>query len=225
MRFVKTLAILATMFTCMSMNVYAQDAKTQLHDQCLKYKKDAAFCECAMGTPYEELAAKQGNSKTDHLLRHLTKLEENYRQAHDIETSKGRLTPRQIERICEVVDEYQAFLETINWPYKIVKIGKNNVLTNQPQRPPPATKEQRQALTLKRTELNKKIHDLNHEYQRGGAMGSFTAGLERGVCVIEDQIEWLKEEIELQKKNTANTPAHVGVRKLLAHSMKTCGGY
>ncbi len=225
MRFLKILAIIVTMSTYGGFTASAQDVKTQIHDKCMKYKKDAAFCQCAMGKPYDELAAQKKDPQKESLLRHLTKLEGDYRRAHDIETSKGRLTPRQIERICEVVDEYQAFLETINWPYKIVKIGKNNVLTNQPQRPPSSTSEQRQALTLKRTELNKKILDLNHEYQRGGAMGSLTAGLERGVCVIEDKIGWLKEEIALQQSESNNAPVSVNFKKLLVHSMKTCGGY
>ncbi len=219
MRFVVT--VLSVFFLGLtSMSVQAQQSKDDLFEQCNRYK-DKSFCSCAMGKPYETLAARNSVSpETNNLERHLNKLEEQHKASLEREMSQGGLSASQIERICDVVDEYYVFLEDLGMPYK--KTGPKSFSKKHKGGAAGLTSEQRQALTLKRTELNKKIHDLNHEYQRNGAFGS-SATLTNGVCAIEHQIEWTKEAIDDSKKEET-APVAVGVRPLIAKAMQMCGG-
>ncbi len=219
MRFIVT-ALSVFFIGLTSMSVQAQQSKDDLFTQCNKYK-DEAFCSCAMGKPYANLVALNAVSpKTSQLERHLNKLEGQYKISLEREMSQGGLSASQIERICNVVDEYNMFLEELGMPYK--NTGVKSFSKKHKGGAAGLTSEQRQALTLKRTELNKKIHDLNHEYQRNGAFGS-SATLTNGVCAIEHQIEWTKEAIDDSKKEET-APVAVGVRPLIAKAMQMCGG-
>lgn len=206
-----------------SMSAQAQQGKKDLFKQCMSYKKDESFCNCAMGKPYEELSSTPSYSAgTAGMERHLEKLEERYNKSYEQEKTKGGLSDSQIARICDVVDEYYAFLDEIEMPYNktgMRSFGKNKAINRGAAA---LTNEQRQALTLKRVELNKKIHDLNHEYQRGGAMGSFS-GLGNGVCVLKNQIAGTKEELE-KSNGTISGFTPVSIRSLIGKSEQMCGG-
>ena len=80
---------------------HAQDSKTQLYDQCVKYKKDASYCECAMGKPYDELASKQKVYKSDGLMGHLKKLEEDYQVGCFFEFQYGNCDWEKLEKTIE----------------------------------------------------------------------------------------------------------------------------
>lgn len=211
MRFV-VMFLSAYLIVMPSWNATAQDNRSAMYDKCMDYKQDASFCKCAIGRPYNELSSPQQNSSSQTYA--LQNLERRYQESYDLEISKGGLTPMQIEQVCDVVDEYYAFLDGIGVDYKTSggKKKKTNGLRN-------LSSDNSVLLTLKRTELNKKIQDLNHEFQRGGALGGFS-NLNNGTCRLGLEIEWEKEALARNGQQVGT----VDIRALMAKSQQMCGG-
>lgn len=217
--FVVLFSFIFVSFPCW--NAQADDGKSKLFDQCVMNKKDESFCTCAMGNTYDELDAKQRNIKSDALQRRLKTLEERYQKAYQVEIERGGLNPQQIEQLCDVVDEYYAYKDELGIEYK--QTSKKSALVGRKSMTKLSTNEQRQAYTIKMTELRKKMQDLNNEFQRGGAVGGFM-GFENGTCRLELEIQWMKEEIAVVKSKEASAPTAVGLRQLISKGEENCGG-
>lgn len=205
-------------------NAYAQDNKSQLYDQCMEYKRDASYCKCAMGKPYDELALTEKVYKNIPLEQKLEKLKKKYSALYDSEITRGGLDPSKINKICDVVDEYYVFLSRLGVPYYIGPRIDQKAAAAYQKGMRSLSSEQAQSVHLKRAELNKKMQKINHEYQRNGALGS-GAALASGVCVVGGQIEWLKDKMNKEAAQATNAPVNVDIQKLLAQSVPTCGGY
>ncbi len=203
-----------------SSTIYAQSNKSDLFDGCMAHNKNKAYCNCALGKPYDELVSKNADQKIGRLTSELGILKNQYKKLYDQDMSKGGLNPAQIDRICNIVDEYYQFMEENGLPYK--KVGRRNLISSGSKDVTPITNELRQAMNSKRNEINKKIHDLNNEYQHAGALGSYST-LNGGVCYVRNQIKWVKEEIEKQKTEGQSVTTNIGLRELLVYSQKSCG--
>ena len=208
-----------------SSTLYAGTNKADLFDACVRSKNNENYCKCAMGKPYDTLVSLKNKQNTNRLnqINRLNqerdRLKVKHKNLFDQDMSKGGLNPEQIKRVCNIVDEYYQFMSDTGLQYK--KAGKRNLISVNIKDITPMTNEIRQAITIKRTEINKRIHDLNNEYQRNGAMGSFS-NINGGACVIKNKIKWLDEEIKKLKNLPPQIPVYVAIGSLLEASKNTC---
>ena len=200
---------------------YAQNSRSELHTECMKYKKSDEFCTCAVGQPYDTLLSLSGGSTTkSSLMAQLEEAERQYQVAYEHELDQGAISPSQLRMVCQVVEEYYNFLDSIDVDYKkaMLHTGKRQPAFK------PATSEDRQAMMLKITELTQRIHHLNHDFQNNGAKGAMST-LGNGACVLELKVRWLRaraaREMSSSNEKVEPTP-NFGLRKLLGEAYKSC---
>lgn len=200
---------------------YAQNSRSEFYAECMKYKKSDEFCTCAVGEPYDMLMSTSGGSTTQSsLMAQLEDAERQYQVAYDHELDQGGISPSQLSMICQVVEEYYNFLDSIDVDYKKSMLHPGKKV----QAYRPSTPEDRQAMMAKRTELNQRIHHLNHDFQKNGANGAISS-LGSGACVMELKVRWLRERAarEMSSPNeTAEPTPNFGFRKLLGEAYKSC---
>lgn len=200
---------------------YAQNSRSEFYTECMKYKKSDEFCTCAVGQPYDTLLALSGGGTTQSsLMAQLEEAERQYQVAYDHELDQGGISQSQLSMICQVVEEYYNFLDSIDVDYKKAMLHPGKKM----QTFRPSTPEDRQAMTLKRTELNQRIHHLNHDFQKNGANGAMST-LGSGACVLGLKVRWLRARAarEMSSSNESGEPTpNFGLRKLLGEAYKSC---
>ncbi len=199
------------------------DGRSDLYKECMQFRKSDGFCTCAVGEPYDLLVAEStGTTSQSSLMAQLEAAEKKYQMAYDHELERGGVTPSQLSMICKVVEEYYNFLDSIDVDYKKAMLHPGKKM----QTYRPSSTEDRQAMMLKRTELNQRIHHLNHDFQRNGANGAISS-LSSGACVMELKVKWLRErvaqEAQADPKEAEVTPSFP-IKKLISRAYKACSG-
>ncbi len=197
---------------------HAQNHRDDLYKQCIDYNRTDRFCQCAIDKPYDALVDRDRKNASGGLTYQLEKAEERYQAAYQHELKVGKLTPAQLGQACQVIGEYYDFLGSIGIDYKksVQYLGHKKAMGNLYHIP----QDKRSIVTLKRTEYRKTLHELNLEFQRGGAF-SILSDFRRGTCFYELQVKWLKEYLAQQKPETDNTPSF-DIRSLIGAAARTC---
>lgn len=205
-------------FVSMASVSYAENGRNDYYNQCREYKKSDAYCTCAVGQPYDDLLSTDSNSNAS-LVKQLNALQDKYIAAYDAELEQGQITPAQLEMVCDIVDEYYAYLDEIEVDYKKSAGkqggGRNNVSV--------LTQEQRTLMSAKRTELTQRIQHLNHDFQVNGARGALSS-LQSGTCRMKQEIKWLQQKLTANQQNQADQKPRFDIRQLLTSSAKECAG-
>ncbi|MGN7438783.1 MAG: hypothetical protein ACTHOO_09090 [Alcanivorax sp.] len=208
---------------CAFATVSYADSRSDYYQECMKYRKSDGFCTCAVGEPYDALMAENTvSTNQSSLMTQLEDAERQYQAAYDHELERGGITPSQLDMVCQVVEEYYNFLDSIDVDYKsaMTSTGKKS------HGFVPSSSEDRQAMMLKRKELSQRIHHLNHDFQSNGAYGALSS-LGSGTCVMELRVKWLQErlarESQANPKEAEVTPSFP-IKKLISRAYKACSG-
>ena len=209
---------------CTLASVSYADGRSDLYKECMQIRKSDGFCTCAVGEPYDVLVAEStGTANKSSLMAQLEEAEKEYQMAYDHELESGGVTPSQLDMVCQVVEEYYNFLDSIDVDYKKAMLHPGKKM----QSYRPSSLEDRQAMMLKRTELNQRIHHLNHDFQINGASGAMSS-LARGACVMGLKVKWLRErvaqEAQAEPKESEAAPSFP-IKQLIGRAYRSCSSH
>ena len=209
---------------CTLASVSYADGRSDLYKECMQIRKSDGFCTCAVGEPYDALVSESAGTKNkSSLMAQLEDAEKGYQMAYDHELERGGITPSQLDMVCQVVEEYYNFLDSIDVDYKKSMLNSGKKM----QAFRPSSPEDRQAMMAKRTELNQRIHHLNHDFQKNGANGAMSS-LASGACIMELKVKWLRERVAQEAQSEpkeAEAAPSFPIKQLLGRAYRSCSSY
>ena len=193
------LVALLLMF-CTQVSYARDDDQSRLLNKCANLLKKPSYCSCIMGKPYNEMIARLKKQQVSADARNLKMLEDRYNDNYQRILHQGDINAGQVEEICAIRQEYDTFIKSNGYDKKVSK-GSHPYLAHKEK----LSKEDKQAINLKRTEYRKKIHDLLTVYK----VSTPTYGMmwpQGGPCALRQKIEDAKKSLSDKTTEVENLP-------------------